>query len=86
MVSRFGSPDPNWQFAGELARRRFTTRPPPISNSVPTRSEGKYAYVSTGQCFPYQLIQKRQKNTPSSLISSLQVQVKSAMRGKVKGG
>ena len=32
MVSRFRSPDPNWQFARELARRRFTTRPPPISN------------------------------------------------------
>ena len=32
MVSRFGSPDPNWQFACELARRRFTTRPLPISN------------------------------------------------------
>ena len=31
MVSRFRSPDPNWQFARELARRRFTTRPPPIS-------------------------------------------------------
>ena len=32
MVSRFGSPDPNWQFARELARRRFTTRPLPTSN------------------------------------------------------
>ena len=32
MVSRFGSPDRNWQFARKLARRRFTTRPPPISN------------------------------------------------------
>ena len=32
MVSRFGSPDPSWQFARELARRRFTTRPLPISN------------------------------------------------------
>ena len=32
MVSRFGSPDANWQFARELARRRFTTRPLPISN------------------------------------------------------
>ena len=32
MVSRFGSPDPNWQFARESARRRFTTRPLPISN------------------------------------------------------
>ena len=32
MVSRFGSPDPNWQLARELARRRFTTRPLPISN------------------------------------------------------
>ena len=32
MVSRFGSPDPNWQFARELARRPFTTRPLPISN------------------------------------------------------
>ena len=32
MVSRFGSPDPTWQFARELARRRFNTRPPPISN------------------------------------------------------
>ena len=32
MVSRFGSPDPNWQFARELERRRFTTRPLPISN------------------------------------------------------
>ena len=32
MVSRFGSPDPDWQFARELARRRFTTKPPPISN------------------------------------------------------
>ena len=32
MVSPFGSPDPNWQFARELARRRFTTRPLPISN------------------------------------------------------
>ena len=32
MVSRFGSPDPSWHFACELARRRFTTRPPPISN------------------------------------------------------
>ena len=32
MVSRFGSADPNWQFARELARRRFTTRPLPISN------------------------------------------------------
>ena len=30
MVSRFGSPDPNWQFARELARRWFTTRPLPI--------------------------------------------------------
>ena len=32
MVSRFGSPEPNWQFARELVRRRFTTRPPPLSN------------------------------------------------------
>ena len=32
MVSRFGSPDPNWQFARELAQRRFTTGPLPISN------------------------------------------------------
>ena len=32
MVSQFGSPHPNWQFARKLARRRFTTRPPPISN------------------------------------------------------
>ena len=32
MVSRFGSPDPNWQFARELARRQFTTRPLPIFN------------------------------------------------------
>ena len=32
MVWRFGSADPNWQFARELARRRFTTRTPPISN------------------------------------------------------
>ena len=32
MVSRFGSPDPNWQFGRELARRRFTTRPLPIFN------------------------------------------------------
>ena len=32
MVSRFGSPDPNWQFARKLARRRFTTRPLPIFN------------------------------------------------------
>ena len=31
MVSRFGSRDPNWQFARQMARRRFTTRPPPIS-------------------------------------------------------
>ena len=31
MVSRFGSPDPSWQFARELVRRRFTTRPLPIS-------------------------------------------------------
>ena len=32
MVSGFGSPDPNWQFAREWAQRRFNTRPPPISN------------------------------------------------------
>ena len=32
MVSRFGSPDPGWQFARELARRWFLTRPLPISN------------------------------------------------------
>ena len=32
MVSRFGSPVPNWQLARELARRRFTTRLPQISN------------------------------------------------------
>ena len=32
MVSRFGSPDPNWQFARELARPLFTTRPLPIFN------------------------------------------------------
>ena len=32
MVSRFGSPDPNWQFARKLARRRFTTRLLPIFN------------------------------------------------------
>ena len=32
MVSPSGSPDPNWQFARELARRRFTTKPPAISN------------------------------------------------------
>ena len=31
MVSRFGSPDPNWQFARKLARRQSTTRPLPIS-------------------------------------------------------
>ena len=31
MVSRFGLPDPSWQFARELVRRRFTTRPLPIS-------------------------------------------------------
>ena len=30
MISQFGSPDPNWQFARKLARRRFTTRPLPI--------------------------------------------------------
>ena len=30
MVSRFGSPDPSWQFARKVARRRFTTRPLPI--------------------------------------------------------
>ena len=32
MVSPFGSPDPNWQFARELAACTFTTRPLPISN------------------------------------------------------
>ena len=32
MVPRFGSPDPNWQFARELARRRFTTSLLPIFN------------------------------------------------------
>ena len=32
MVSRSGSPDPNWQFACELARCLFTTRPLPIFN------------------------------------------------------
>ena len=32
MVWQFGSPDATWQFARELARRRFNTRPPPISN------------------------------------------------------
>ena len=32
MVSRFGLPDPNWQFRRELARRPFTTRPLPIFN------------------------------------------------------
>ena len=32
MVLRFRSPDPNWQFAHKLARRRLTTRPLPISN------------------------------------------------------
>ena len=32
MVSQFGSPDPDWQFARELARRQFTTRLLPISN------------------------------------------------------
>ena len=32
MVSRFGSPDSNSQFARQLARRRFTTRLPQISN------------------------------------------------------
>ena len=32
MISQFGSPDPDWQFARKLARCRFTTRPPPISN------------------------------------------------------
>ena len=32
MVSRFRLPDPNWQFAREVARRRFTTRPLPISD------------------------------------------------------
>ena len=32
MVSRFGLPDPNWQFARELTRRRFTTKPLPISS------------------------------------------------------
>ena len=32
MVSRFWSPDPNRQFARELARCRFTTRPLPIFN------------------------------------------------------
>ena len=32
MVSRFGSPGSVWQFARELARRQFTTRPLPISN------------------------------------------------------
>ena len=32
MVLRFRSPDPNWQSARELARRRSTTRPQPISN------------------------------------------------------
>ena len=31
MVSRFRSPDRNSQFARELAGRRFTTRPLPIS-------------------------------------------------------
>ena len=34
MVSRFGSPDLNWQFSRKLARRRFTTRPLPISDFV----------------------------------------------------
>ena len=32
MVSRFGLPDPKWQFARKLARRWFTTRPLPIFN------------------------------------------------------
>ena len=32
MVSRVGSPDSNWQFARELARRQFNTRLPPTSN------------------------------------------------------
>ena len=32
MVSQFGSPDRNWQFARELAQPRFTTRPLPIFN------------------------------------------------------
>ena len=32
MVSRFGSPDPKWQFVCEFERRRFTTRPLPIFN------------------------------------------------------
>ena len=32
MVLQFGSPDPNWQFARELAQRRFTARPLPITN------------------------------------------------------
>ena len=32
MASRFGSPDPDWRFARESARRRFTNRPLPISH------------------------------------------------------
>ena len=34
----------------------------------------------------YQLKQKRQKNTPSSLISLLKAQVNSTMKGMVTGG
>ena len=33
MAAQFGSRDSNCQFARKLARRWFTTRPPPISNS-----------------------------------------------------
>ena len=87
MVSRFGSPDPNWQFARKLARRRFTTRPRPISNFC-TYANLRQICTGINRAMSPLMTDTRaaEKTKRSSLISLLQVQVKSAMRGKVKGG
>ena len=85
MVSRFGSPDPNWQFACELAQRRFTTRPLPISNFCTYANLRQFRIGINRAMDSLMTDTKLAEKTPSSLISLMQTHVQSTMNGKVKG-
>ena len=86
MVSRFGSPDPSWQFARELARRRFATRLLPKFDFC-TYADLRQIRIAINRAMDSLMTDtKAAESTPSSLISLLQVQVKRAMKAKVKGG
>ena len=86
MVSRFGSPDPNWQFARELARRRFTTRPPLMCNFCTYANLRQIRIGINRAMYSLSTDTKARENTPRSLISLLQVQATCTMKGMVKGG